>query len=75
MKHKHKETIAQFFRMSSHIRTCPICGHLIDLGQPIPREYALLSLTTPFRDSQSYDLYIRSGLCQGCQDLKYGRAD
>jgi hypothetical protein len=70
MKHKHKEMIAQFFKMSSCMRKCPMCGHLIDLGQPVPCECALLSLSTPFRDSQSYDLYIRSGVCQDCQDTK-----
>ena len=75
MKYKHKEMIAQFFRRSFYMRECPICGHLIDLGQLIPRECALLSMTNPFRDSQSYDLYVRSGICQDCQDIKYGRAD
>jgi hypothetical protein len=75
MNQKDKETTAQFFRMSSYMRKCPMCGHLIDLGQPVPCECALVSLTSQFRDSQSYDLYVRSGICQDCQDTKYGRVD
>lgn len=75
MKPKHKEIATQVFKLSSYMRKCPMCGLVIDLGQPIPLECALLSLTSPFRNSKGWDEYSTSGLCQDCQDTKYGKVD
>jgi hypothetical protein len=71
----YKEMMAYLLKTQLHMRKCPMCGHFIDLGQQVPRECALVSLTRPFRDRYSWDLYTRSGLCQDCQDIKYGRVD
>lgn len=74
-KTDHKRAVACIIMRCGHIKRCPICGHIIDLDQSLPKEYALLGMSSPFRDSKSRYEYSRSGMCQDCQDNQYGRED
>jgi hypothetical protein len=67
--------IARMCRGRFFARACPICGHIIDLGQPIPQECTIESLTIPFRNAEGWVEFSRSGVCQDCQDNRYGKVD
>lgn len=67
--------VAQISGRRLYSRSCPICGHIIDLGQRMPREYAIVSLTSPFRNAKGRIEFHKTGMCQDCQDNKYGKED
>ena len=46
---------------------CARCGHIIDVGQMLPRECPILSLSSPFTNSKSVMEYEQTGICEDCQ--------
>jgi hypothetical protein len=75
MEKEHRKIVAHICGRYVKNRCCPICGHIVDLGQPLPWECAMLGLTTPFQNAKGQAEYERSGICQGCQDNRFGKED
>lgn len=66
---------ARLFGAHFYSRVCPICEHTIDIGQAIPPECAIETLTSPFRDVEGWMHFYRIGICQDCQDEWFGKKD
>lgn len=64
--------MAYLLKTQLYMRKCPMCGHFIDLGQQVPRECALVSMTSSFKNRKEWNEYARSGLCPDCQLNLYG---
>lgn len=54
---------------------CPMCGGIINLGKMLPRECALLAVTSAFQNKEEWDLYSSSGMCPDCQHNWFGKED
>ena len=57
------------------VMRCPICGHIIDFGHRLPCECSILGQTSPFRNLKGMIEFECSGICQDCQDNRYGKED
>lgn len=75
MKKELRKVIAHIGKEHLEVMHCPICGHILDFGQQLPCECSILGPTNPFRNVKGQIEFECSGICQDCQDNRYGKED